>query len=92
MICNDKITGTHKLAMLRQLCLARGCAHQPEKGLMAARRRLRQNRRIRAKLVGRAQDWQWRSIHSHLRGQDDILAKKRGRNNFPIYVTAGMAR
>jgi len=45
-----------------------------ETHLMAAARYIELNP-VRAGLVSRAQDWQWSSIHSHLNGQDDILAK-----------------
>jgi putative transposase len=42
---------------------------------------------VRARLVGRAQDWRWSSTRAHLRGRDDGLTElKPVRDRFPDFA------
>ena len=63
-----------------------GAVAMDESHLAAALRYVSLNP-VRARLVGRAQDWRWSSVRAHLRGKDDgVTALGPVRDRFPSFA------
>ena len=63
-----------------------GCVAMDEAHLAAALRYVSLNP-VRARLVGRARDWQWSSVRAQLGGRDDgVTARGRVRERFPDFA------